>query len=139
MFKARWGQPSKLSALRDKNVLTCQRGLGAYVLTSSRAHVPMCISWMHAKVPTYLASLCAHVPTCLECLCTHLLTYLATLGAHVSRSLECLESLTQSHQRKYEMNVWNLLKVNNKDTRTMPIDIVLVSLLLTSNRFQIML
>ena len=45
--------------------------------------------------------------------------------------------LVQSQQWKYQNNVWNLFKVNNKETRTMNdvIDIFLKSLLLTLSRF----
>ena len=47
--------------------------------------------------------------------------------------------LDQSHRRKPQMNVQDLLKVNNKDTRPKVIDVILVSLLLTLNTFHIML
>ena len=43
----------------------------------------------------------------------------------------------QSQQYKHLNKVWNLFKVNNKDTRNTSKDVVLVFLLLTLNRFHI--
>ena len=50
-------------------------------------------------------------------------------------TLHCDYFLVQSQQWKHHNNVWNLLKVYNKDTR----GVVLESLLLTLNRFHILL
>ena len=45
--------------------------------------------------------------------------------------------LDQSHRQKHQMNVQDLLKVNNKETRIN--GVILVSLRLTLNTFHIML
>ena len=42
--------------------------------------------------------------------------------------------LVQRQQLKHQANVWNLLKVSNKDTKVTP-DLVLVSLLISSIGF----
>ena len=51
--------------------------------------------------------------------------------------------LVQSQQCKHQNSVWNLFKVYNKDTRTTSltlfIDVILMSLLLTLNRFHTLL
>ena len=55
-------------------------------LTCLHAHVPTCLACFRAHVPTCLASLQAHVPRCLTCLCVHVptcLTCFACLCAHV--------------------------------------------------------
>ena len=47
--------------------------------------------------------------------------------------------LAQSHQQKHLMNVQDLLKVNNKKKQNKVNDVILVSLRLTLNTFQMML
>ena len=43
----------------------------------------------------------------------------------------------QMHQQKHQSTVWNLSKVNKKDTRMMSDDVSLLSLIVTLNRFYI--
>ena len=45
--------------------------------------------------------------------------------------------LVQNQQWKHQKNIWNLFKVNNKDTGTTSFDVVLASLLLTLNSVSI--
>ena len=45
--------------------------------------------------------------------------------------------LAQSHRQKHQMNVQDLLKVNNKETKSQ--NVILVSLRLTLNTFHIIL
>ena len=43
--------------------------------------------------------------------------------------------ICENQQWKYQSNIWNLFKVNNKGTKNDAINIVLVSLFLPLNRF----
>ena len=45
-----------------------------------------------------------------------------------------MDLLVQSQQLK-QKNKWKIIEVNNEDTRMVVIDVVLVSVLLTLNRF----
>ena len=75
-------ESAKLRALRAKNVLTCQRAFGAYLL--------MDLAFLRVHVATCLACLRAHVATCLACFrardvrpCVSLVSMHACLYTHV--------------------------------------------------------